>query len=104
MSTGGDDQPGLRLRWPAEPGQSFRVQVSASEDFSAPLVDERLEAPAWSSTTLPPGDYFVRIQTRDPSGLESDFSTPRQVRAQPPVRSGAGLPVTAADGRPLSRP
>jgi hypothetical protein len=26
------------------------------------------------------------------------------VRAQPPVRSGAGLPVTAADGRPLSRP
>ena len=104
LSTGGDDQPGLHLRWPAEPGQSFRVQVSASEDFSAPLVDERLEAPAWSSTTLPPGDYFVRIQTRDPSGLESDFSTPRQVRAQPPVRSGAGLPVTAADGRPLSRP
>ena len=104
LSTGSEDEAGLHLRWPAEPGQRFRVQVSSSEDFSVPLVDEVLDTPAWSSTTLPPGEYFVRIQTRDPSGLESDFSTARQVRAQPAVRSGAGVPVTTADGKPLSRP
>lgn len=93
---------GLQLRWPGEPGQSFRLQVASAEDFAAPLVDERLQAPAWSSTGLAPGQYFVRIQTRDPSGLESGFSTPRQIRVQAAVLTGTGLPVMSSDGRPLS--
>ena len=100
----GSDGPGLQLRWPGESGQSFRLQLAASEDFATPLVDERLTSPAWTAAGLAPGTYFVRLQTRDPSGLESNFSTPRLVRVPAPVQSGTGLPVTSSDGRPLSRP
>ena len=96
--------PVLQLRWPGEPGQSYRLQLSRSEDFAKPLLDERLDTPNWSSAGLAPGSYFVRIQTRDPSGLESGFSTPRQVRVHPAVQSGTGLPVTSSDGQPLSPP
>ncbi|RKJ96457.1 FecR domain-containing protein [Alicycliphilus denitrificans] len=100
----GGDGPGLQLRWPGEPGQSYRLQVSATDDFATPLVDERLDTPAWASTSLAPGAYFVRIQTRDPSGLESGFSTPRLLRVQAAVQTQSGLPVTSSDGQPLSRP
>ena len=100
----GSDGPSLQLRWPGESGQSFRLQLAAAEDFATLLVDERLTSPTWTAAGLVPGTYFVRLQTRDPSGLESAFSTPRLVRAQAPVQSGAGLPVTSSDGRPLSRP
>ena len=96
--------PDLQLRWPGEAGQSFRLQLAASKDFASLLVDERLDTPAWTATGLMPGNYFVRIQTRDPSGLESDFSTPRLIQAQAGVQSGAGVPVTSPDGRPVSRP
>lgn len=98
------DGPGLQLRWPGEPGQSFRLQVAATDDFAAPLVDERLSAPAWASASLAPGAYFVRIQTRDPSGLESGFSTPRLLRVYAAVQTQSGLPVTSSDGQPLARP
>ncbi|MBS0506609.1 MAG: FecR domain-containing protein [Proteobacteria bacterium] len=96
--------PALQLRWPGENGQTYRLQVAASEDFAAPLVDERLAGPAWTAAGLAPGVYFVRIQTRDPSGLESEFSTPRLIHVRAAVQSGGGLPVTSSDGRPLARP
>lgn len=98
------DGPELQLRWPGEPGQRFRLQLAATEDFAAPLVDERLSEPAWTASGVAPGAYFVRIQTRDPSGLESSFSTPRLLRVQAAVQTQSGEPVTSSDGRPLSRP
>jgi len=96
--------PDLQLHWSGQTDQSFRLQVAASEDFASPLVDERLNAPTWIARGLMPGSYFVRIQTRDPSGLESDFSTPRLIQAPAAVQSSTGEPVTSSDGRPLSRP
>jgi len=96
--------PVLRLRWPADAGQTFRLQVAADSGFAKPLVDERLDTPAWTATALAPGAYYVRIQTRDPSGLESLFSTPRRIEVEAHVQSGFGLPVTASDGTALSPP
>lgn len=100
----GGTGPGLQLRWPGEQGQSFRLQLAGTEDFAKPLVDEHLRTPDWTAAGLAPGVYFVRIQARDPSGLESEFSTPRLVHSRAAVQSGTGLPVTSSDGRPLSRP
>ena len=100
----GSAGPGLQLRWPGESGHSYRLQLASTADFATLLADERLLAPTWTTAELAPGEYFVRIQTRAPSGLESDFSTPRVVRAQAAVQSGSGLPVTSSDGRPLTRP
>ena len=96
--------PALQLRWPGGSGQSYRLQLASSDDFAVLLVDERLNTPTWTAAGLAPGTYFVRIQTRDPSGLESGFSTPRLVNVRAAVQSGGGLPVTSSDGRPLARP
>lgn len=99
-----DSGSALQLRWPAEPGQTFRLQAATSPDFAHLLVDEHLSSPNWTTSTLPPGAYYIRLQTRDPSGLESTFSTPRQIRVAAHVQSGFGLPVDASDGRPLAPP
>lgn len=104
QSPGSEGEPGARLHWPATPGQHFRLQVSATTDFSKPLVDTSLAEPAWSSTDLPPGTYHVRIQTFAPNGLQSDFSAPRSFKVGAAVQSGTGLPVTSSDGLPLTRP
>lgn len=103
-STDDTGEPGARLHWPAEPGQTFRLQVSATQDFTQPLVDVVLAQPAWASAELSPGTYQVRIQTLDASGLQSDFSAPRRFRVGAAIQSGSGLPITASDGQPLSRP
>ena len=100
----GGEGPAMQLRWPGESGQSYRLQLASTADFAMPLTDVRLTAPAWTGAGLAPGSYFVRIQTRDPSGLESAFSTPRLVHVRAAVQSGDGMPVTSSDGRPLSRP
>lgn len=95
----------VSLSWPGGPGQRFRLQLAADErGFEQPLVDEELAEPAWTAPALAPGSYLVRIRTHDASGLESAFSTPRQIVLPPAVRSGTGLPITSADGRPLSAP
>lgn len=104
QSSDDTDEPGARLYWSAEPGQTFRLQVSATEDFTRPLVDATLAEPAWASADLPPGTYQVRIQTLDASGLQSDFSAPRRFRMGAAIQSGSGLPITASDGQPLTRP
>ncbi|WP_312757705.1 FecR domain-containing protein [Pulveribacter sp.] len=95
----------VSLSWPGAAGQRFRLQLAPDEaGFAHPLVDEELAEPAWAAPALAPGSYLVRIRTRDPSGLESAFSTPRQIVLPPAVQSGTGLPITSADGRPLSAP
>ena len=100
----GNEGPALQLRWPGGSGQSYRLQLASSQDFAALLMDERLGTAAWTAASLAPGEYFVRIQTRDPSGLESEFSTPRLIHVRAAVQSSGGLPVTSSDGRPLARP
>lgn len=99
-----DEGAGPLLRWAGEPGQSFHLQLAATDDFATPLVDQHLDSPSWTVTGIAAGSYFVRIRTRDSSGLESDFSRPYVVLVQAAVQSGSGIPVTSADGRQLSRP
>lgn len=95
---------GARLYWAGEPGQTFQLQVSANGDFTHPLVDTHLSQPAWTSSELPSGRYQVRIKVIDPSGLQSSFSSARSFSVPAAVQSGTGLPVTASDGQPLTRP
>lgn len=96
---------GLQLSWPSSAaGQRYRLQLAAEADFAEPIVDEELNSPTWSAPALAPGLYYVRIQTLDPSGLRSSFSTARRFRVAASVQDGSGQPVTASDGRPLSAP
>ncbi len=101
-----DGEPTVRLHWPAQPGQRFRLQLSTASDtaFAQPAQDTVLDAPSWTGSNLPAGEYLVRIQALDPSGLESEFSQPRKIRVGTGIRTGAGLPVSTSSGAPVGRP
>ena len=95
-----------RLHWPGQPGQRFRLQLAPVADtaFQQPTLDTVLDAPEWTASTLATGEYLVRIQVLDPTGLVSDFSPARQFQVSTGVRSGSGLPVSTPSGQTLERP
>ena len=101
-----DGDPTVRLHWPAQAGQRFRLQrtVAADLDFAKVAEDTMLDAPTWTASNLAAGEYLVRIQVLDASGLESDFSPPRKIRVGTGIRTGAGLPVSTSSGTPVGRP
>lgn len=96
----------VHLHWPAQPGQRFRLQLALSADpvFEQVLQDTTLDDPEWTAAQLPAGEYLVRIQVLDATGLQSDFSAPRQIRVDSGVRTGTGLPVSTSNGQPVGRP
>lgn len=101
-----DGDPTVRLHWPAQAGQRFRLQrtVATDLDFAKIAEDTVLDAPTWTASNLAAGEYLVRIQVLDASGLESDFSPPRKIRVGTGIRTGAGLPVSTSSGTPVGRP
>ena len=101
-----DGDTSVHLHWPAQDGQRFRLQLAAATDpaFGQPTQDAVLDAPTWTASGLPAGEYLVRIQVLDPSGLASDFSPPRKIRVGTGIRTGTGLPVFTSSGDPLGRP
>lgn len=101
-----DGDPTVRLHWPALAGQRFRLQLTHAADvaFSKMVEDTSLDAPHWTSTNLPAGEYLVRIQVLDPSGLQSDFSTPRKIRVGTGLSTGTGLGVSTSSGELVGRP
>ena len=95
----------LQLHWPAQPGQTFRLQCARDIAFTDLACDERLSAPRWVASALSPGPYFVRLQTRDPSGLESDFSAPRRIHVGTGgLQTSDGRGVSSSDGQPVGQP
>lgn len=101
-----DARTTVRLHWPAQPGQRFRLQLAAATDpaFDQVLQDGVLDTPEWTATQLQAGSYLVRIQVLEPTGLQSDFSPPRQIRVNAGVRTGSGLPVSTSHGLPVGGP
>ena len=86
------------MHWQGEPGQSWRIVVAHTPDADQPLLDTRVEQPAWQATDLGPGNYYLRLQTRDASGLESPLSAARPFTILPWVRDGFGTPLRSGTG------
>lgn len=101
-----DGDTTVRLHWPAQPGQRFRLQLAPKTDpaFEQITLDTTLDTPEWVGSNLPGGEYLVRIQVLDPTGLQSDFSPPRQIRVGSGISTGTGLPVSTSSGEPVVRP
>ncbi|RZI78403.1 MAG: LysM peptidoglycan-binding domain-containing protein [Variovorax sp.] len=91
------------LRWAAQPGERFRAQLARDEAFMHLLADVDLEAPVWTLAGQPRGQFFVRLQARDASGLSGPFSPAWRVRIGAVVRTGGGG-LTSSDGAPIERP
>ena len=101
-----DGDTTVRLNWQGQPGQRFRLQLASASDasFDKITLDTVLDRPEWTASDLPAGEYLVRIQVLDPSGLQSEFSPPRQIRVGSGISTGSGLPVTTTSGQPVGRP
>jgi hypothetical protein len=92
------------LRWQAESGQTFRAQLAGDADFQRPLLDVELTTPTWIITGQPRGNYFVRLQARDASGLIGPFSPARRLRIGAVVNTSNGGALTSGDGALVERP
>jgi hypothetical protein len=101
-----DGDTTVRLHWTGQSGQRFRLQLASASDlaFETIALDTVLDTPQWTASHLPAGNYLVRIQVLDPSGLQSDFSPPRQIRVGTGLSTGSGLPVSTTSGQPVGRP
>ncbi|MDP3228985.1 MAG: FecR domain-containing protein [Acidovorax sp.] len=101
-----DGDTTVRLNWQGQPGQRFRLQLASANDasFDKIMLDTVLDRPDWTASDLPAGKYLVRIQVLDPSGLQSEFSPPRQIRVGSGISTGSGLPVSTSSGQPVGRP
>ena len=64
----------------------------------------QLDQSRWTSDALTPGDYFVRIQVQDPSGLKSRFSAPRKLTVEPAILTGSGAVLKSNDGKLVQSP
>ena len=92
------------LRWAAQPGERFRAQLARDEAFTDLAADVELDTPVWTLAGHSRGQYFVRLQARDASGLAGPFSPARRVRIGAVVRTGTGGGLTSSDGVPVERP
>ncbi|TPG20230.1 FecR domain-containing protein [Variovorax guangxiensis] len=92
------------LRWQAEGGVSFRAQLARDADFRQPLLDVELTTPTWTIAGPPRGNYYVRLQARDASGLVGAFSPARRVRIGPVVSTSDGGILHSGDGALVDRP
>lgn len=96
----------LQLSWPAEAGQQFNLQLSPNAQFDGTVTEAHLEQPRWTSEQLAPGDYYVRIQVLDPSGLKSKYSEPRKLSVKTLIATGGegNLVIRTRDGKPVQSP
>lgn len=86
------------MHWKGEPGESWRIVVGSTPEASDPVLDTRVTAPTWQADALGTGTYYLRIQARDASGLESALSAARQFTIQPWVRDGSGGAIRSGTG------
>ena len=64
----------LLIDWQGEPGLNYQCQMSASHDFSFPLVDIIVKNNELSIPTPDKGRYFVRVRGINVEGVKGDWS------------------------------
>jgi hypothetical protein len=57
-----------------------------------------VDQPQWQATELGTGRYYLRLQARDASGLESTLSAAREFTLRPWVRDGSGRALRSGSG------
>ncbi len=79
----------LELRWEKVPGaKAYRVLVSHPGENNVPLMDVQVSHPRFSTSSLPDGEYRVRVRAIDAAGLdgeESEVGFLLDARPLPPV-------------------
>jgi hypothetical protein len=85
---------------PPLPGaQGWHWQVASDAAFSRLLQDERTPSPTWLVTSLPDGDYHLRVRAADAQqleGLDAQQAFALRARPEPPVLRSPGTGASVA--------
>jgi hypothetical protein len=69
------------LRWQAgQPGQTYEVEMAASEDFATDARTESVDEPQLS-LPIPEADLWFRVRVVDTDGYRGPFGTPNRIEA-----------------------
>lgn len=97
------DADSVQVAWGGEPGQRFDFQLARDAEFTALLLERRLDAPALRFARPPPGRYFLRYRAIDPDGYVGPFIAAQALTLVDCIVDGSGGCV-ASGGDVLRRP
>jgi len=73
--------------WPTSPhDQAYRIQLARDADFSAPIIDRRLDAGRYRpKPALTPGTYYWRVAALDPQGSQGPYNAAQRFTYRQPL-------------------
>jgi hypothetical protein len=74
----------LRLRWPAETGGEFDVQLAADAAFARLIVERTVRSATVDLPRPPPGTYYARVRPLERDGSPGPFSAATAISVPPP--------------------
>lgn len=84
--------------WPAEPGQSFLVQISQDPAFKQLYMSKETEQASLSIPRPEAGVYFIRVRATDADRFIGQFSKPQKFEIQLRWTSSGGEPIESIGG------
>lgn len=91
---------------PVNGAVAYRTLVSAGQNLSAPLSEQRTEQPLMRILDIPDGQYTLRVRAIDANGLEgNELQLPLSINARPnpPFVLGPKADAQVAEARPHFR-
>ncbi|MGZ3254682.1 MAG: FecR domain-containing protein, partial [Burkholderiaceae bacterium] len=97
------DAKHITLKWVAETGKKFKVQVARDTSFSWLLFTANTTTPEATLPRLPFGTYYARVQSINADGSASPFSNHQAFIVTDQWVMNDGNPVTAKDSYPNAK-
>ncbi|MGZ3159231.1 MAG: FecR domain-containing protein, partial [Burkholderiaceae bacterium] len=97
------DAKHITLKWVAETGKKFKVQVARDTSFSWLLFTTNTTTPEATLPRLPFGTYYARVQSINADGSASPFSNHQAFIVTDQWVMNDGNPVTAKDSYPNAK-
>jgi hypothetical protein len=97
------DAKHITLRWVAEPGKNFNVQVARDASFTWLLFSTTTNLPEATLTRLPFGTYYTRVQSINADGSSNPFSNHQAFIVTDRWVMNDGNPVTSKDSHPNTK-
>jgi len=88
----------MEFTWPAEPGQSFLVQIAEDADFKKLYLSKELDQANLRIPRPEAGTYYIRVRATDPDRFVGNFSKPQKFEIFLRWTTGSGDPLDSASG------
>jgi hypothetical protein len=88
----------MEFGWPAEPGQTFLVQIAQDPEFKKIYLSRNLDQAKLSIVRPEPGIYYIRVQATDPDRFIGNFSKPQKFEILLRWTTGSGDSLESLGG------